>query len=292
STDAVLGTVSYVSPEQLKKEEVGGAADLYALGAVAYECLTGAPPFDSLDREVIVHDHLSTPPPPLPEDVPDDVAAVVIRSLQKSPADRWESAGALARACRAAMGGEPSTPIPVTSGRKERPAGLWSWRFGFVAVAVIALMLLTGLFAWSPWNGSEGSQAEESTTTAASPSDGGTEEQSLEESPSSQDDAPQEAAEATAEETEGGATPTAVGDDDAGQDQQEDSGEEDEDTPASGSATMPDVTGMTTFQARDELAAAGFENVTATVGYYWISPEPEHCTVIQQTPMAGTTADR
>ncbi|GAB3992138.1 hypothetical protein GCM10029992_00350 [Glycomyces albus] len=116
STDSVLGTASYVSPEQLRRGEVTGAADQYALGAVAYECLTGAPPFDSIDREAITHGHLHTPPPPLPEDVPAAAAAAVVKSLQKAPEDRWESAGAMARACRAAV---ESSRRPLRSGRRH-----------------------------------------------------------------------------------------------------------------------------------------------------------------------------
>jgi serine/threonine-protein kinase len=58
-----------------------------------------------------------------------------------------------------------------------------------------------------------------------------------------------------------------------------------------GSGEVPDVTGRTTFDAKDYLNEQGFSNVVAEVGYYYIRPEPEHCTVIDQSPDGGTTAD-
>lgn len=318
STDGVLGTAAYVSPEQLCKDEVTGAADLYALGAVAYECLTGAPPFDSVDREVIVHDHLWTAPPPLPEDIPEGVAAVVARSLRKSASERWESAEEMARACRAAIGGEsaPTAPAeaaqepsagrdaaapPSTPGRRRtaRTEGLWSWRFGFVAVAVVALLLLTGLFAWSPWSQPDRSAAGESATAAEDqpgaegPEASGTDEQSdLAQDQETGGPAGDDGDDPAEDGEQDGSRPDAgesTGDDESGGD----SDQEAETTPPpSGSAQVPDVTGMTTFDARDELARAGFTNAVATVGYYWYTPEPEHCTVMQQTPLPGRTVDR
>lgn len=292
STDAVLGTASYVSPEQLRRGEVTGAADQYALGAVAYECLTGAPPFDSIDREAITHGHLHDPPLPLPEDVPAAVAAAVLRSLQKAPEDRWESAGAMARACRAAIESEPSPAPAGPPTLKQRPAGLWSWRFGFVTVAVVTLLLLTGLFAFSPWDGFGGTQAEDPTGAAeevASEEQSPEGSSSTDESEASEEETPEDAPE------DGGDEPDSDGgEDDAETDVQEDTGgdEEADDPPAGGSAEVPDVRGMTTFEARDVLAAAGFENAAPEVGYYWITPEPEHCTVIQHWPEPGSTADR
>jgi serine/threonine-protein kinase len=123
-SDTVLGTAPYVSPEQLRDKEVTGASDLYSLGAVAYECLTGAPPFDARDPAAVIHGHLYTEPLAPPEDVPAEVAEVVERSLRKSPAERWESGEILAAAGRAATtGAHPidavaaaRTPVPPEAG--------------------------------------------------------------------------------------------------------------------------------------------------------------------------------
>ncbi|GAB3992141.1 hypothetical protein GCM10029992_00360 [Glycomyces albus] len=143
------------------------------------------------------------------------------------------------------------------------------------------------------WDGFGGSQAEESTSAATE--EAATESQSPEASASVEaSESPEE--EATEEAPEDGGETDSGGDEgEADSDGAEDSGsggDEEDDPPAGGSAQVPDVTGMTTFEAQDELAAAGFENATAQVGYYWFTPEPEHCTVIQQSPNAGSTADR
>ncbi|KPC73405.1 hypothetical protein ADL26_13555, partial [Thermoactinomyces vulgaris] len=84
------------------------------------------------------------------------------------------------------------------------------------------------------------------------------------------------------------------GEDGAGDGGQTGGGEEDtggDDTVKEGSGEVPDVTGVSTFDARDELTQAGFSNVVAAVGYYYYNPEPAHCTVMQQSPTAGETAD-
>ncbi|NUQ90915.1 MAG: serine/threonine protein kinase, partial [Glycomyces artemisiae] len=72
----VLGTVPYVSPERLRNQDVTGKSDLYSLGAVAYECLTGTPPFPARDPMAVIHSHLYEEPPALPDTVPPQVAAV------------------------------------------------------------------------------------------------------------------------------------------------------------------------------------------------------------------------
>ncbi|THV41720.1 serine/threonine protein kinase [Glycomyces buryatensis] len=342
STDAVLGTASYVSPEQLKKIEVTGAADLYALGAVAYECLTGAPPFDSIEREVITHDHLWTPPPDLPDDVPRDVEAIVIRCLQKSPADRWGSGTELAEACRAAMRGEPSPwthipslaaagaqepltpesiPMPVsepeTPGfiqesaekaaptppagpptRRQRRSDMWSWRFGFVAVAVVAILLLTTLFAWSPWSDPDDplglddaatlqntGQTEDGTET---PADSGSESESAEESPSTEEGETSPGTDAQETGTDGNAGDS---DGEPGGGGSSGSDEENADEPADTSGEVPRVIGKTTFDARDYLYSLGFTNVTPVQGMFFVEHDDVHCEVGEQSPAPGTNAE-
>jgi serine/threonine-protein kinase len=104
-SDTVLGTAPYVSPEQLRGKDVTGASDLYSLGAVAFECLAGKPPFDAADPAAVIHGHLYSDPPPLPEDVPAEVAGVITKSLRKAPEERWESGERFAAAARAATTG-------------------------------------------------------------------------------------------------------------------------------------------------------------------------------------------
>ncbi|NUT36156.1 MAG: serine/threonine protein kinase, partial [Hamadaea sp.] len=91
----VLGTAAYMAPEQAGKQPVTGAADVYALGAVAYHCLSGEPPFTGGDAIAVAVKHIREDPPPLPDRVPVAVREVVLRALAKDPAARYPSAAAL-----------------------------------------------------------------------------------------------------------------------------------------------------------------------------------------------------
>jgi eukaryotic-like serine/threonine-protein kinase len=92
----LLGTPSYLSPEQALGRPATGASDLYALGVVGHEMLSGAKPFDKPTPIATAMCHLHEPPPPLPEDVPEDLAYVIEDLLAKDPKDRPENARAVA----------------------------------------------------------------------------------------------------------------------------------------------------------------------------------------------------
>ena len=96
SSNTLLGTAGYVAPERLTGGGVTAAGDLYALGIVAWECLTGHPPFRGTPLEVVVA-HRDQPLPPLPASVPGDVAALVGELTAKDPAARPGRAGDVAR---------------------------------------------------------------------------------------------------------------------------------------------------------------------------------------------------
>ncbi|MFL5927409.1 MAG: protein kinase domain-containing protein, partial [Gaiellaceae bacterium] len=103
-----VGTVDYVAPEQIRGEPVDGRADVYALGCVLFECLTGARPYERDTELAVVFAHLNEPPPRLTELQPDLPAAwdrVVAGALAKDPAARYPSCGALAAAAREALAG-------------------------------------------------------------------------------------------------------------------------------------------------------------------------------------------
>jgi serine/threonine protein kinase len=91
-TGMVMGTASYVSPEQATGGTITSASDIYSLGVVAYECLTGSPPFTAETPVAIAVAHMHRPVPPLPDDVPAPVADLVTAMLAKQPEERPQSA--------------------------------------------------------------------------------------------------------------------------------------------------------------------------------------------------------
>ncbi len=109
STGQIMGTPGYLAPERLNGMGVTTAADLYALGVVAYECLTGAAPFTGTPIEVAVA-HRDQPLPPLPATVPPGVADLIMDLTAKDPAARPGSAGEVA--ARAAQLRDDLTPAP------------------------------------------------------------------------------------------------------------------------------------------------------------------------------------
>ncbi|MGC4892607.1 protein kinase domain-containing protein [Micromonospora sp. DT31] len=113
STNAVPGTALYMAPEQAAGRPVSGATDVYALGAVAYCCLTGGPPFTGDNPLQVAVRHLDDEPPELPAEIPPAVRELVARALAKDPADRYPSAAAMADAARAARTDSPTTPVAL-----------------------------------------------------------------------------------------------------------------------------------------------------------------------------------
>ncbi|HEU5215800.1 MAG TPA: PASTA domain-containing protein, partial [Gaiellaceae bacterium] len=94
-TGSIVGTAQYLSPEQARGGEIDPRSDLYSLGIVLYELLTGKTPFEGETPVEIAMKHLSTPPKPpskLRPDVPPALDKVVLRALAKNPEDRYQSA--------------------------------------------------------------------------------------------------------------------------------------------------------------------------------------------------------
>ncbi|GAB2579963.1 hypothetical protein Aab01nite_56170 [Paractinoplanes abujensis] len=119
---SVLGTASYISPEQASGAVATSASDVYALGVVAYQCLSGHRPFDGATPMEIAMKHVRETPRPLPGDIPPQVRTIVDRALAKDPNARWPSASALAAVARQAAA-SLANPAQAPTGAPARAAG-------------------------------------------------------------------------------------------------------------------------------------------------------------------------
>jgi DNA-binding beta-propeller fold protein YncE len=107
SAGMFLGTVDYVSPEQIAGKQVDGRADQYALACAAFELLTGTPPFRREELTAVIYAQISEPAPAVTRLRPDlapEVDTVFARALAKAPGDRWGSCREFAEALRASLG--------------------------------------------------------------------------------------------------------------------------------------------------------------------------------------------
>ena len=121
ATGIAIGTPTYMSPEQAAGErEIDGRSDLYSLGIVGYQMLTGEPPFLANSTPAILVKHISERPTPLEQrrgDVPPDLSRVIMLLLEKDPANRFPSAGAVVVALDTGRVPDrmPTTSLPVSS---------------------------------------------------------------------------------------------------------------------------------------------------------------------------------
>jgi predicted Ser/Thr protein kinase len=153
-TQHVLGTPSYMAPEQAvgRSKHVGPGTDVYALGAILYELLTGRPPFDGASAlEVVRQAAEEDPVPPrrLESTVPLDLETICLKCLHKQPGQRYASAWALADDLRRFLACEPIQARPI--GRWRRLAK-WARRrpahAALVAVIGLAVLVALAVGAW------------------------------------------------------------------------------------------------------------------------------------------------
>ncbi len=166
-TSAVLGTASYLSPEQAQGQSVDARTDIYALGVVLYEMLTGRPPFTGDSPMAIAYKQVNaTPEPPssVNPDVPPELDAVVMRALSKNPANRYQTGQEFADDLeRARTGGQVmATPLLPAAGeatqvisrpqptsvlppQQDEPGGSRkAWIGALLAILIIALLAAGG----------------------------------------------------------------------------------------------------------------------------------------------------
>jgi hypothetical protein len=139
-TGAVMGTPQYMAPEQARGEPVGERADVYALGAILYDLLAGAPPYKSSESSSVVTQVLAGPPPPVAEAAPGaprDLVAIVETAMARDAAGRYPTAIELAEDLRRYLGGRLVAAHQYSAAALARR---WVRRHrGAVAIGAVAL---------------------------------------------------------------------------------------------------------------------------------------------------------
>jgi serine/threonine protein kinase len=188
ATGVAIGTPAYMSPEQAAGDrEIDGRSDLYALGVVAYQMLAGELPFRANSTPAMLMKHISERPVPIQQrrpDIPSDLATIVMRLLEKEPANRFTDAAEMVRALRgdtsllvpppraehsSSAAPQPlySSPVPAADYTSDRPAeyrtptpddiARWSapevqrFRTSFAKYAAVnSVILVASLFSSAP----------------------------------------------------------------------------------------------------------------------------------------------
>ncbi len=146
-----LGTPAYMSPEQASGDpSTNHRADLYAFGCMAYEMLTGAPPFDGRTPHKLMAAHMGERPVPVGErraDTPPALAELVMRCLEKEPDDRPQNAADVVRVLESvtSSGTQPMMPEVLLGGRGMLRRALLTYAVAFVAVMVLAKAAIIGI---------------------------------------------------------------------------------------------------------------------------------------------------
>ena len=184
AADLNLGTVAYCAPEQLRGDDVGAAADQYALAATAHHLLTGRPMFPDPDPSVVIERHLNDHPPALGDTRPElaGLDRVFAVALAKRPEARFARCADFARALSDAIGAILTQPAPYLAPQEQasnadrftepltvdpravtpRPKHFQLW-----PVVAAAAVIVVGIATWLAWPSSDGPQAASSGSGSA-----------------------------------------------------------------------------------------------------------------------------
>ena len=159
ATGQVMGTVQYLAPEQATGKPATPATDVYSLGVVAYEAISGKRPFSGETQMAIALAQINEPPPPLDEAIDESVRNLILDCLQKRPAERISSALELANRAEELLGKPAKTRantrvMPVLPDeslettvitevpQEQKPALVWPWIALIVALIITASVLI------------------------------------------------------------------------------------------------------------------------------------------------------
>jgi len=146
-TAQVIGTAHYLSPEQAKGERVDARSDLYSTGCMLYELLTGRPPFTGDSPVAVAYQHVKedpVPPSRVDPGLPGWADAIVLKAMQKDPAQRYQSAGEMRNDIQRALAGAPMAA-------RRRPA--WPWVTLAVVIVMLAVAIVSLTFLMGSSNG-------------------------------------------------------------------------------------------------------------------------------------------
>ncbi len=169
NTGAFVGTIDYCAPEVIRGDALDGRADVYALGCVLFECLTGEKPYPRNSDLAVIYAHLEDAPPAASDrrpELPAALDAVVARAMAKEADDRFATAGELADAALAALAATPAAT--ATTAERERP------RLGGRARAAGAALLalcVAGAAVAAVMSGGGGEGDDDDETSASDDSD-------------------------------------------------------------------------------------------------------------------------